>query len=160
MLPLPMEGRIRQDPLVRESVIFGTGKSIPGLLAFRNDDSANMSDAEFIEKIWPTIQSANTHAESFSQISKETIVPIAADVEYPKTDKESIKRAKVYKEFNTEIESMYQRLQYAGTGTLQLDIPQLRNGFSTHSKSSSEFQFRVSARTSLQPASIVFKRSR
>ena len=125
VLPLPMEGRIRQDPLIRECCIFGTGRSIPGVFVFRNDDSRDMSDKKFIEAIWPTVQVANAQAESFSQISKETIVPFAADVEYPKTDKESIKRSQIYRVFAKEIDSMYERLESNMNGTLQLDIPSM-----------------------------------
>ena len=123
VLPIPMEGRIRQDPLVRECCIFGTGKSIPGIFIFRNEDSREMSDDEFIDAIWPTVKKANAQAESFSQISKETVVPLGAEVEYPKTDKESIKRSQIYRVFAKDMEAMYEKLEYTGTGTLQLDIP-------------------------------------
>lgn len=123
VLPVPMEGRIRQDPLIRECCIFGTGKSIPGMLVFRNDDSRNMSDEDFIDTIWPTVQKANAQAESFSQISKETIVPFGAEVDYPRTDKESIKRSQVYHVFANDMETMYEKLAHASTGTLQLDTP-------------------------------------
>ena len=125
VLPVPIEGRIRLDPLVRECCVFGAGKSIPGSIVFRNETSRDMSDSDFIDAIWPTIQKANTNAESFSQISKDTIVPFPADVDYPKTDKESIKRAQIYRVFAKEIDAMYERVEYAGTGTLQLDIPDL-----------------------------------
>ena len=127
VIPLPMEGRIRQDSLIREGVVFGTGRSIPGVLIFKNDDSKTLSDREFIDGIWPTIQAANAHAESFSQISKETIIPMGADVDYPKTDKESIKRAQVYIKFSKEIEAMYDKLTYHGTGTMRLDIPRMED---------------------------------
>ena len=123
VLPIPMEGRIRQDPLVRECCIFGTGKSIPGIFIFRNEDSSEMSDDKFIDAIWPTIKKANAQAESFSQISKETVVPLGAEVDYPKTDKESIKRSQIYRVFAKDMEAMYAKLEYTGTGTLQLDIP-------------------------------------
>ncbi|CAF9919359.1 MAG: hypothetical protein ALECFALPRED_001136 [Alectoria fallacina] len=123
VLPVPMEGRIRQDPLIRECCIFGTGKSIPGIFVFRNNESKAMSDETFIDVIWPTIQKANAQAESFSQISKDTIVPFGAEVDYPKTDKESIKRAQIYRVFAQDMEAMYEKLEYSGTGTLQLDVP-------------------------------------
>ena len=127
VLPIPAEGRIRQDPLIKECCIFGTGKPIPGIFVFRNEDSRNMSDQEFIDAIWPTVQSANAHAESFSQISKETIVPFGADVDYPKTDKESIKRSQIYHVFAKEMESMYEKLDSSETGTIQLDIPSMKD---------------------------------
>jgi acyl-coenzyme A synthetase/AMP-(fatty) acid ligase len=127
VLPIPMEGRIRQNPLIKECCIFGTGRSVPGILIFRNDDSKNMPDQEFIDAIWSTVQHANTHAESFSQISKETIVPLPAHVNYPKTDKESIKRAQIYREFSKDIEAVYEKLENTNTGTLRLDVPQIED---------------------------------
>ena len=127
VLPLPMEGRIRQHPLIRQCCIFGTGKSVPGILVFRNDASRDMSDQEFVEAIWPIIQSANAQAESFSQISKETIVPLGADIDYPKTDKESIKRSQIYHVFAGDMESVYEKLDCIETGSLQLDIPSLED---------------------------------
>ncbi len=127
VLPLPIEGRIRQNPLVREAVVFGIGRSLPGVLIFRNDESANLNDHEFIDSIWPTVQAANARAETFSQISKETIILMGAKVDYPATDKESIKRAQVYAKFSEDIEAMYDRLAYLGTGTMQLDRSQIES---------------------------------
>ena len=84
-----------------------------------------MPDEEFIDAIWPTIQHANTHAESFAHITKEAIVPLSAEIDYPKTDKESIKRAQMYFVFAKEIEAMYKKLDNASTGTLQLELPKI-----------------------------------
>ena len=125
VLPIPMEGRLRQDPLVRECCIFGAGRSIPGILVFRNNDSRHMSDGNFVDAIWPTVQKVNAHAESFSQISKETTVPLGADVDYPKTDKETIKRSQIYRVFAEDMETMYEKLNHTGIGTLQFDIPEM-----------------------------------
>lgn len=125
VLPVPIEGRIRLDALIRECCVFGAGKPIPGLLVFRNEASKDTPDDEFIDAIWPAVQKANANAESFSQISKETIVPLSADVDYPKTDKESIKRAQIYRVFSKYIDAMYEKIEYTGTGTLQLGIPEL-----------------------------------
>ena len=127
VLPIPMEGRIRQHPLIRQCCISGTGKSIPGILVFKNDAAQDISDRDFVEAIWPTVQSANAQAESFSQISKETIVPLGADIYYPKTDKESIKRSQFYRVFAKDIESVYEKLDYVRTGTLQLDVPAMED---------------------------------
>ena len=105
--------------------MFGAGRSTPGILVFRNEESMDMLDEVFINAIWPTIQHANTRAESFAYITKEAIVPLSADVDYPKTDKESIKRAQMYFVFAKEIEAVYEKLDYASTGTLQLEIPEI-----------------------------------
>ena len=41
VLPLPIEGSIKQSPLVQEAVVIGVGKSAPGLLIFRSDEARN-----------------------------------------------------------------------------------------------------------------------
>ena len=40
VLPLPIEGRLREDPLIREAVVVGVDKSVPGLLVFRARSSS------------------------------------------------------------------------------------------------------------------------
>jgi hypothetical protein len=58
VLPLPMEGRVRQEAFVREAVVFGIDKSIPGLLVFKADAAREMSDEQFISAIWSAIRLA------------------------------------------------------------------------------------------------------
>lgn len=125
VLPLPIEGRVNEDLLVKEAVVFGAGKSIPGLLVFRSEAAKYMSDEGFIDAIWPTVQKANAHAESFSQISKETIIPLPAGIDFPRTDKDSIKRVQIYRTFSDQIEDMYMRLEGHETGTQRLDLHQM-----------------------------------
>ena len=104
VLPLPIEGRIQQDPLVREAVVFGIDRPVPGLLLFKAENARELSDEEFLDRVWPAIADANSRAEGFSQISREMVVILGADVECPTTDKSSIKRAQVYREFKGVID--------------------------------------------------------
>jgi hypothetical protein len=120
VLPLPIEGCIRSNELVREAVVVGVDRSIPGVLVFRA--SEDLSDEEFLEAVWPTIVDANTRAEQFSQITKDMVTIMPADVEYPRTDKGSIIRAQCYRKFAQEIDEMYERLEGESEGTLKLDL--------------------------------------
>jgi hypothetical protein len=123
VLPLPIEGQIRQHDLVREAVVVGVDRAIPGLLLFRSDKGANsLSDEEFIEEVWSVVAKANANAEAFSQITREMIVVLPTGTEYPRTDKGSIIRAQVYRKFATEITEMYAKLDQASSGTLRLDL--------------------------------------
>lgn len=122
VLSLPIEGRIRQQALVREAVVFGVSRSMPGLLVFRSDAGADMSDEEFIQSIWPAVEDANSKAESFSQISRETIIPMSATVDYPRTDKGTIIREQVYRVFDAEISEMYKNQETTTGGTLEFDV--------------------------------------
>jgi long-subunit acyl-CoA synthetase (AMP-forming) len=51
LLPLPLEGRIRQHPLVKEAVAFGVGKDVPGLLLFRSNDARDISGDGFLQTV-------------------------------------------------------------------------------------------------------------
>jgi hypothetical protein len=125
VLPLPIEGRIQQDPIVREAVVFGIDRPVPGLLLFRAVAARGISDDEFLDRVWPAIEDANSRAEGFSQISREMVAVIAEDVECPTTDKSSIKRAQVYRDFKEVIDDIYVRLENSQEGTLILDGEEL-----------------------------------
>jgi len=111
VLPLPIEGNIRQHPLVREAVLFGIGRDVPGLLLFRSEQSRHLSDEEYVAVVWPSIEEANIKAEAFSQIARGLIVVLAADTDYPRTDKGNIVRAQVYRTFTNVIHEAYETLK-------------------------------------------------
>ncbi|KAK4964061.1 hypothetical protein LTR66_012495 [Elasticomyces elasticus] len=125
VLPLPIEGRVREEPLVRDAVVFGVDRAVPGLLVLRADAAAKMSDDHFLSAIWPAVEAANASAEGFSQISKDMIVCLPAGVEAPSADKGNIIRAKMYKAFASEIDAVYTRSEQAAIGALKYDLPEL-----------------------------------
>ncbi|KAH0388306.1 acetyl-CoA synthetase-like protein, partial [Aureobasidium melanogenum] len=125
VLPLPIEGRIRQDRLVQEAAVFGIGRSVPGVIIFRSPDAKGMSDDDFFEAVWPAVEDANARAESFSRIPKELVVLVATETEYPKTDKGTFIRAKIYDQFREEIENKYSDFENGSLGNLTLEVPEL-----------------------------------
>jgi hypothetical protein len=126
VLPLPIEGRIQQDPLVKEAVVFGIDRSVPGLLLFKATAAAGLSNEEFLDRVWPAIEDANRNAEGFSQISRDMVAIIPENIDCPTTDKSSIKRAQVYRDFAEVINDAYTRLENSKEGALVLGIPELR----------------------------------
>ena len=141
VLPLPIEDRIRQHALVKEAVMFGIDRPLPGLLLFRSKNAEHLSDEEFLNEVWPVVQEANSRAEGFSYISKEMVIVFGDDVDCPSTDKSSIKRAqasspthpgklsnsiKIYREFAIIIEESYAKLESTANGLLlQLSTEEL-----------------------------------
>ncbi|KAF2644124.1 acetyl-CoA synthetase-like protein [Massarina eburnea CBS 473.64] len=122
VLPLPIEGCIRESDLVREAVIVGIDRPIPGLLVFKSHLADGLSDDEYIDSIWPKIKDANSAAESFSQVTRDMIWVFPSDVEYPRTDKNSIIRAQVYRTFSEQIDDLYARMETL-EGSLRLSRP-------------------------------------
>ncbi len=106
-------------------MVFGVNESIPGLLLFRSENAKGLSDEAFIDRVWPVIESTNRNADSFSQIAREMIVPLPADISIPITDKGSVIRAQVYKVFEKEIHEAYKGLESQQEGAKKLDHREL-----------------------------------
>ncbi|RGP81756.1 hypothetical protein FLONG3_141 [Fusarium longipes] len=111
VLPIPIEGRIRQEEIVKEAIVFGDGRTYPGILIVKADRAADMPDDEYLDAIWPSVEDANSRAESFSRIPKELVVIVPADVSYPRTDKGTFIRVPTYRQFQKEIEAAYSRYE-------------------------------------------------
>ncbi|KAH8668812.1 putative NRPS-like enzyme [Xylariales sp. PMI_506] len=128
VLPLAIEGSIRQHPLVREAVVFGIDREVPGVLVFRALGTSQMSDTEFLEHVWPAIEGANSRSEAFAQISKEMVIILGDEVDCPTTDKSSIKRGQIYREFAGVIDTVYADNQSRGkTESLRFSVLELEN---------------------------------
>jgi len=123
VLPLPIEGYIKQDALIHEAVVVGLGKASPGLLIFRSQevDAADISNEEYLDAIWPTTEGANARSESFSQISRDMIAVLPYASKFPRTDKGSMIRAQVYLQYAELIDSIYTRTEQVD-GSLRLDF--------------------------------------
>lgn len=81
VLPLAIEGRVQQHPLIRVGVVFGISRPITEILVFRAEAARTMADDDFITAIYPSIQDANTASEGFAKIGRDMIVPLAAVVD-------------------------------------------------------------------------------
>ncbi|KAL8341782.1 hypothetical protein RB601_005363 [Gaeumannomyces tritici] len=112
VLPVPMENRIRLDERVQDCVVFGAGRAFPGLIVVRSENvPREWTDEQYLDAIWPTIQSANEGAEKFSQIDRDMVQVLGVDTEYPRTDKGTIIRAASYKRFASLIDALYVRFE-------------------------------------------------
>jgi nucleoside-diphosphate-sugar epimerase len=131
ILPLSMEGCLREDPLVRDCVLVGNDRPVPGMLIFRADGAAKMKDEDFIKAIWSSVEEANAIADEFARITPEMIATVPAGVEFPATDKGNIIRAQTYRVFADKIDALYERLEHGEALTnghennLQLSVPEL-----------------------------------
>ncbi|ETI26263.1 hypothetical protein G647_03040 [Cladophialophora carrionii CBS 160.54] len=131
VLPIPIEGHIRKSELIKEIAVFGAGRTVPGAIIFKSEQSAKSSDEDFLDKIWPRIEEANRQAETFSRIPRDLVIVRPCDEIYPRTDKGTIIRAQLYVQYGDMINQAYDRFESGVTEKsdhlLQLDIPQLED---------------------------------
>lgn len=120
-IPIPIEMAVRQDPLVKDAAVFGTGRARLGMMIIASDAAANMQPEELIERLWSTIETENKISPAYAQISREMIQVLPAGTIYPQTDKGTLIRQAFYKNFADQIEAIYQKLDASATGTLVLD---------------------------------------
>ncbi len=117
VLPIAFENQVRENPLVKEAVVFGIGQAFPGLLVIPSDKTKGMDKVQIFELLWPIVKAANAKVESFSHVSKEMVEILDEDTDYPHTDKGTVIRAAFYREFDTLIKSIYNRFETpAATG--------------------------------------------
>ncbi|KAI1099196.1 acetyl-CoA synthetase-like protein [Jackrogersella minutella] len=129
ILPVNMEGTIRESPLVRDVLIIGNDRLVPSLLAFRSTTAYGLTDDELVEAIQPYMESANLIADEIARLTPDMIAPLGVDVEYPATDKNNIIRSAAYAQFEDVIEALYSKDKGAVDGrdgkNLKFDVEQL-----------------------------------
>ncbi|KAL8628329.1 hypothetical protein Q9189_005950 [Teloschistes chrysophthalmus] len=110
VLPHPLEQAIEQHPLVRRAIAFGNGQTEFGFLVDPMDEK--ISAIDLIEKIWPSVLAANSLMDHHAWVSARSAILVKPlDKSIPLSDKGSAQRREVYKIFETEIASVYQRLE-------------------------------------------------
>ena len=111
--------------------MFGIGKALPGMMIAPSEQAASLRQEEIFDRIWPSIESANARVERFSQISKHMVEILPMGTKYPSTDTVTMIRAKIYEEFASQIDSVYDRFEKGLAGDevlrLVLDVQGLQN---------------------------------
>ena len=126
-IPVAMEQALRQNKLVREAVMFGTGQSQVGMMVIASDLATGLLEQEVNEAVWPTVEAENKLLPAFAQLTKDMIRVLPAGTPFPSTDKGSLMRQAFYREFQKEIGEVYQQVELLSAGTLVLGEPELRD---------------------------------
>lgn len=125
VLPIPYENTIRQHDLVQEAVVFGVGKTVPGLLIVPSEKAASLSKVEILKELLPKLELANSRAEEFGRISPEMVEILEPGTDYPRTDKGTVIRAAFYNRFAQQINDTYERFENPQTDLRALEYDDL-----------------------------------
>lgn len=114
VLPHSLEQLMEQHASIRRAIAFGNGQFELGVLIEPIDKLD--SPEEFIETIWPSVLAANDLMDSHACISTKSAVLIKpAGKDIPLSDKGSPQRKEVYRVFESEIASVYAKLEGSHT---------------------------------------------
>src|SRR2546423_11282568 len=56
VLPLPFEHHVKQNKFIKEALVFGIGKSIPGILVFPNEEASTLPEGELSDIVWHSVE--------------------------------------------------------------------------------------------------------
>ncbi|KAI0784440.1 male sterility protein-domain-containing protein, partial [Abortiporus biennis] len=117
--PGPLEKILEQDPHISHAVMFGRGKFYNGVLIdpspeFAFDPTSKGGELlleKFRHMIWPTVERMNEFAPQHSRLFKEMIIVSTPNKPFTHTAKRTVRRPAVIKEYDPEIEALYQRVE-------------------------------------------------
>jgi thioester reductase-like protein len=113
--PSPIEGELLASAagqrFIKDVMIFGSGRDVPGLLIFARDDISEADEKQLIGEVWPTLEGMNKHTQNHARISRPNIVVVkrgsSEAANLPKSSKGTILRKQAESLFHDEIERAY-----------------------------------------------------
>lgn len=122
--PQVMEDSLSQDCRIKRAIVFGNGQFEVGVLiepAAENE----CSEADFVESIWPSILDANNKVDQHAVVSTKAAVLVKSSAkDIPLSDKGFPQRKDVYSVFESEIKSVYDRMEQS---TFSINLTDLDN---------------------------------
>lgn len=107
--PVSYEGLVQSRPDVRAALVTGQGHVEAALLIEPMDpcDSSASQKAQFIERLWPTIEEANRLCPAHARISKSHILFTEPDEPMSRAGKGTVQRRFTIENHSDELENLY-----------------------------------------------------
>lgn len=106
--PTGIEASIGQHPMVRDALIFGSGRFQVGVLLEVDEEQNKQNDDNRIGQIWPTIDKTNKSLPGHAKIWESMIIFATLEKPFERNLKGSIKRQATLELYETEIEKLYE----------------------------------------------------
>lgn len=137
--PVSMEGLISSLPEVRSALVIGQGRFEAALLVEPSGGSSLSIDekAAFIEKIWPTVQKANSQCPAHARVSKSHILFTTSEKPMSRASKGTVQRKLTIASYAAEIDALYADVDKLRDreDPVELDINNLKESLRTILKS-------------------------
>lgn len=109
--PSTMESTIQAHPLVKSAVIGGQGYFQASLLLEpREYPNSAMEEKVFLDEVWPLIVQANQGCPAHGRIMRGFVMLTDPSKPLPRASKDTVQRHAVFKFYEQEWKSLYQRL--------------------------------------------------
>jgi len=107
--PVTMEYHVSKNPEVRAVLVAGTMRFQAALLVeLMSDQPLSVSErAEVIERLWPTIQEANSECPAHAKIAKSHILFVSHDKLMQRAGKGTIQRKPTLELYSKELDALY-----------------------------------------------------
>lgn len=107
--PAPIEDNLASSSaLIRDVLIFGSGKAIPGAFIFPSEKGEEIDDDQLLEEVWKEFDKLNIKGQEHTRVSKNMIKIMSKKTEsLPKSSKGTVLRGVAEKTYKSRIESMY-----------------------------------------------------
>ncbi|KAF2669708.1 acetyl-CoA synthetase-like protein [Microthyrium microscopicum] len=115
--PAPIEDAVvAATSLLAHTLVFGNDKPYPGMLLFRSEGAAEMSDQEIMEVLAPIVHRIGVEGQAHTRISNDMLIPLPfSRTALEKSSKGTILRGRAQKRYAREIESAYDKIGDCGS---------------------------------------------
>ncbi len=110
--PSPLEeALLASTKVISEAFVFGNDKPYPGVLLFRSQEAARLTDDDVLQEIVPVVERMNSESQSHSRLPKNMLLPLPySQVPLEKSSKGTVIRNKAEQSYATVIDDAYGKL--------------------------------------------------
>lgn len=129
--PTAFEQPLRDLHCVKEAVVLGNGKPRLGMMVIPSAATVDMTEETILASVQTVLQKTNELMPSFAKLDADMIKILPRDTQYPRTDKGTVIRAAFYRQFETQIDAVYDASETA-SGELCLSEEELQVFIQSH----------------------------
>ena len=107
--PISFEQEVSRHPEVRAALVAGQQRFEASLLVELVDDTVLSSDeqAKAVERIWPSVQKANSQCPAHAKVSKSKILFVDPSMPMPRAGKGTVQRQATWKLYSKQLDDLY-----------------------------------------------------